>query len=370
MKWLITSVGSLVAQNILDVLEFPGFSRRSLVNIVGINSVPDIPGNFRCDRCYLAPPTAAKGYPSRIREIVQEESPDLILCGRDEDTLALSLLKTQHPDLHGTLTCADPHAALLGLDKWQTWLFARKHGLPSAESFMLGESGDQADLEAFCQRVGYPLIAKPLRGAASRGVCFVRHFADAQSMAQLQDCFFQEYLGDPLNLEPYFANLRGPLPLFACAPDAGFYSCLTMIAPNGEFTPSFVSYNHQEYGQSLWNRRISDATLEELTQAYARAFIAEGGAGPFNLAFRRDRHGNWKLQEINLRHTGSTLARFMLGLDELYFTVRDFLPEVAFPEMRPAEIDQSNQVTKRLYTYSIPEPEVAVLKGAGVWSRS
>ena len=368
MKWLITSVGSLIGQNILDVLEFPGFSRRSLVKIVGVNSVPDTPGNFRCDRCYLAPPTAAAEYPSRICEILEEETPDLILCGRDEETLVLSRLKTQRPDLPGVLTCASPHAALVGLDKWQTWLFARRHGLPSAESFMLGESGNEADLEAFCQRVGYPVIAKPVRGSASRGVCFVRDFADAQSMAQLQGCFFQEYLGDPLKLEPYFASLRGPFPLFSCAPDAGFHSCLTMIAPDGQFTPIFVSYNHQEYGQSLWNRRISDATLEQLTRAYARAFVAEGGAGPLNLAFRRDRQGNWKVQEINLRHTGSTLARFLLGLDELYFTVRDFLPEVEFPEMHPGEIGGSDQVSKRLYTYSIPDS--ATLKGSGVWSRS
>ena len=53
MKWLITSVASLVGQNILDVLEYPGFSRRFLVNIVGVNSLPDSAGNFRCDRCYL-----------------------------------------------------------------------------------------------------------------------------------------------------------------------------------------------------------------------------------------------------------------------------------------------------------------------------
>jgi hypothetical protein len=100
-----------------------------------------------------------------MREILLEESPDLILCCRDEDTLALSQLKIQHPELPGALPVVEPQAALIGLDKWQTWLFTRKHSLAYAESFMPGQSGDDGALEAFGQRVGYPLIAKPTRGA-------------------------------------------------------------------------------------------------------------------------------------------------------------------------------------------------------------
>ena len=69
MKVLLTSVGSLVGQNILDVLEYPGFSRRSLMRVVGSNSVPDAACNFRCDRCYLLPLTATAEYSARMREI-------------------------------------------------------------------------------------------------------------------------------------------------------------------------------------------------------------------------------------------------------------------------------------------------------------
>ena len=74
MKVLLTSVGSLVGQNILDVLEYPGFSRRSLMRVVGSNSVPDAACNFRCDRCYLLPLTATAEYSARMREILLEES--------------------------------------------------------------------------------------------------------------------------------------------------------------------------------------------------------------------------------------------------------------------------------------------------------
>ena len=144
MKLLITSVGSLVGKNILDVLECPGWSRRDLVRVIGTNSAADAANNFRCDRCYLVPATADAAYAARMREILLDEAPDLILCGRDADTLALSLLKAREPNIPGALPVGPPQTALIGLDKWETFQFSRRHGLPFAESFLVEKSGDAA----------------------------------------------------------------------------------------------------------------------------------------------------------------------------------------------------------------------------------
>ena len=219
MKLLITSVGSLVGQGILDVLECPGRSRRGLVTVIGTNSLADAPNNFRCDRCYLAPQTTADAaFAARMRQILAEESPDLILCGRDEDTLAVSRLKADDPSLPGVLPTGKPEAATIGLDKWQSWLFARKHGLPFAETFMPGVSGDDAALERFCREFGYPLIAKPACGFGSIGVQFVRDADDVRQVVQREGYLLQEYLGDPQPLQAYFAAFEDLPPLFAHAP--------------------------------------------------------------------------------------------------------------------------------------------------------
>lgn len=369
MKLLLTSVGSLVAHNLLEVLEFPGLSRRSLVQLVGTNSIPDAAGNFRCDRCYLVPMTAAPEYPARMRDILLQESPDLILCGRDEDTYFLSQLKKQYPELPGVLPVDSPHAALIGLDKWQTWLFARKHALPFAESFMPGESGDGAALEAFCQRVGYPLVAKPARGAASRGVCFIRNASDAQIMAQQQGTVFQEYVGDPQILNEYFAGLQGPPSLFSQFKDAGYYVSHTIIAPSGDLAPIVMTENQTLFGHTFWSRRVADATLDALAVDYARALVLEGGAGPMNVQLRRDRHGVWKAVEINLRTSG-LLGRFLLGVDQLSSLINAFVPGASFPELRPPASDRCNQIVKQYYSYQVFDSDVAVLQHAGVWSQS
>jgi glutathione synthase/RimK-type ligase-like ATP-grasp enzyme len=369
VKLFLTSVGSRVGQHILDVLEYPGFSRRSLVEVVATNSLPDAACNFRCDRCYLVPLTAAAEYPARMQDILRDESPDLILCGRDEDTYALSQLKSQHPELPGALPLGPPRTALIGLDKWQTWLFARKHRLPFAESFMPGQSGDGAALDAFCGRVGYPLIAKPTRGAASRGVCFIRDTHDAQAVAQRPGYMFQEYVGDPRSLEPYFAILQGPPPLFAHFAKPGYHVCHTVISRSGDITPIAVTENHVEYGHTTLNRRILDPLLDALTVDYARALFLEGVAGPMAIQIRQDRDGDWKVLEINLRPTGGTLARFLRGIDELYFIIRAFV-DTSFPELHPYRIDGCEQVVKQYYSYPVFDSDVLILKRSGVWCRS
>ena len=368
LKLLITSVGSLVGKNILDVLEYPGLSRRASLQIVGTNSVADAPNNFRCDRCYLVPETAAADYGERVRDVLSKERPDLILCGRDADTLALSRLRAEGAGFHGALPVGTPASALIGLDKWETWQFSRRHGLPMAESFVPGRSGDAAAFDAFLDRAAYPLVAKPVQGFASRGVYFARNAADVRALAQRKGYLFQEYLGDPQVLQSYFESLSGPPPLYAQPPRAGHYSCQTVIAPDGTVAPAFVIYVHLEYGMALSSKRVENAELDELTVTYARALAGEGVAGPVNLAFREDRHGRFKLQEVNLRNSGSTLARFILGMDELYLIARAFVPEVSFPELHPSASERSDHISKFLTVYAIPHSHVETLKTAGVWS--
>jgi carbamoylphosphate synthase large subunit len=78
---LITSVGSLVGLNILDSLE----AMRTRLRVVGTNSEPKAPNNFRCDVAYLAPETADPAFIARLRTIIAHEKPDLVLAGRDAD---------------------------------------------------------------------------------------------------------------------------------------------------------------------------------------------------------------------------------------------------------------------------------------------
>ncbi|MSU48243.1 MAG: hypothetical protein EXS37_03985 [Opitutus sp.] len=85
---LITGVGSLIGQNLLNALE----TRRACVDVVGTNAAIDSTRVLRCDRTHLVPRNDQPGYATRLSEIIREESPDLVFPGRDPDVVVLSEL--------------------------------------------------------------------------------------------------------------------------------------------------------------------------------------------------------------------------------------------------------------------------------------
>lgn len=332
---LITSVGSLVGQNLLDVLDHPAFLRRDRVTVIGTNSIASSPGNFRCDRCYLLPETASPAFAASLADVLRDEQPQLVLCGRDEDTLAVRALL----DAGAFPEVAFPHGSLsslrIALDKRETARFCRRHGLPFADTWIPGE----ASFETFAARAGYPLIAKPALGFASRGVYYIRDAAQAARFIAGDDLFqeylFQEYLGDAALLEPYFAALEIAPPLFAHAPGVFHHSAHCFIGRDGGVAEVFVSRNTHSAGVTMGFERVEHATLHEHTLRFAEALHAEGGFGPMTVQYRPDRAGNWKAMEINLRTNGNTYPRFLLGQDDLADIFDTLLPDEGFPRPQP-----------------------------------
>ena len=223
--------------------------------VVGSNSVPDAACNFRCDRCYLLPLTATAEYPARMREILLEQFSSHIVL-RDEDTFALSQLKSQHPELPGGLPVAEPRAALIGVDKWHTWLFTRKHSLPFAESFMLDQSGERRARHSVTNRLSPDRQADG--GAGSRGVCFVRdvtmpsrwhndHIMCSRNTSAIRGAWSR-------TSQPFRA-LRRCLPS-SRTPGTTFAD--TVISPSSDIAPIVVTENHTNYGHTTLNRRILD----------------------------------------------------------------------------------------------------------------
>lgn len=366
LRLLIVSVGSLVGQNILDSLEFPAFSRRHLVFVAGTNSLVMTANNFRCDECFLVPPTASPDYPERMSEVLREVRPDLVLCGRDADTAAMCRLMRADSSLPGKLPYGTLESVLTALDKWRTLLFCRKHGLPFADSFVMGRSGDLDALRAFTDKVGFPLIAKPVEGFRSTGVVFVRNWDETISVSEREGYMFQEFLGAPDALEDYFRSLDGPVPLFTEAPDVNPHNAFVAISSDGDISDVLVLYVHYNFGVSTLFRRVVHPELEGLTRSFAEALLSEGGYGPLQVQFRQDRQGQQKAFEMNLRTTGGTNAHLFMGHDELGFIVNDLLPEREFPVVNLPPADDL-VVTKSPTAYTVEGAAAATLTEFGRW---
>ncbi len=120
IKILISSVGSFVGQNILDVLEYKGFYRRNLVTIIGTNSLAESPNNFRCDTCYTVPNTLHPDFRNALTSIIENEKPDLIFSARDEDSAIVALIMQDNPQFQGLSPCGNFTSLLIGLNKGES----------------------------------------------------------------------------------------------------------------------------------------------------------------------------------------------------------------------------------------------------------
>ena len=368
IKILVTSIGSLVGQNIQDVLEYPNFRRRENVELIGTNSIPACPNNFRCDRCYIVPNTNTQEFKEVLIQILLKEKPDLILSGRDEDTETVAVLLENHKEILGKLPYGKSITLRYALNKWETWKFCEQYNLPFASTFVIGKSGGLDELKAFSEKYEYPLIAKPIQGYASKGVFFVRNWKEAVLISEYKDYMFQEYLGDGSSLAKYFAQMNGLIPLFAHVPDVFHHSCHTVINPDGSFDPVFISRNEHDSGVTVGFKKVDNPVLEKLTINFIHALYNEGGFGPVTVQFREDKFGNWKAQEMNIRTNGNTFPRFLMGQDDIGLIIKSVLPEIDFPIYNVKEETKQFVIGKILTSYIMLPNEIAELKETKSWN--
>lgn len=360
---LITSVGSLIGQNILDVLE----TRRSQLRVMGANSVANNPQNFRCDTAYLSPPTALKNaFEDFLLTLIEHENPDLILSGRDQDTLFLADFRERYPHYADKIPYASAELAQMTFDKSQTLRFTQKYHLPFAESIVC--SSNSLELQAFCDRVGFPLIIKPILDSDASAVRLVRRTEDLDALFLDGSQFlFQEYLGDPALLLTSLEVLTPAPPLFFQAPDTWHCSCQSGAVFSAYTLPVFCSYDKHVLGRTEQFKPFKDPQLEALAQAYADAFAGAGGLGPLNIQCRRDQQGEWKAFALNMRFGGNTFARWQCGFDELGLLIQAFAPDLNFPMATWGQGKQGT-VIKTLRNWFIQDTWVETLEHKGSWS--
>lgn len=362
LRVLVTSVGSLVGQNILDALE----GRRDRVHLIGTNLEACNARLFRCDAVYLMPPTdESDAFLERLLGIIEREQPDLWLAARDQDVLVQAGLRESHPHLTRMLTVGARAAALMMQDKWLSYRFAVERGLPFAESVIGGPDRQQPVLE-FARRHGFPLLAKPRRGYGSHGIFAVRNETQLRRALRDREMLFQQFLEPPEELADYARRLRLGLPLFFAIAEKGQHVCQTVIGPGGDIGPMFCSISRNVLGRSERTEPVDDPALARIGRRYAEAVAAIGWVGPFNLQCKRDPTGAYVAFEMNGRLTGTTSARLAMGYDEIGILARSFAGPGRLPDWTLSPPPQC-LVIKSLTDGVVDLDQVERLTAEGVW---
>ncbi len=361
---LITSVGSLVGHNILESLA----PRRHEWRVVGVNSLPLAVNNFRCDVAYLAPESAQEdAYLSRLREIFRIEQPAVVLAGRDLDLPPLASLKAE-PEFAQPLFLSPAVASVPVVnDKYETWLFARRHGLPFAATAF-----KRAELDELIGRTGFPLICKRRFGNASRGVFILRRKAEADAALAEGTFVFQEFLSPPPNLQALLPDFRFGVPLFYGIVEEDHYSAMGLVGAEGELFAFFASLHILEGGKDISVQPLDEPELERMTADYARALSPLGYIGPLNFNCKKIGPGRFVPYELNGRFGGATAARASLGHPDVEYALAYFLDGWR-PEPRRKSQPGSGvlrQMVQRLPgTHLLDLDATERLASAGVWRR-
>lgn len=319
-KLLITSIGSMVGQNVLDTLD----ERRDAFWVAGTTSVSAIALN-RCDRVYLVPPSESppSAFAHEFAEVLRREQPDVVLPGRDRDVTVLAEMASADPDLAARLPCGDPGIALMFEDKWLSHIYAQEHGLSFADSAVVSSDGDSADVRRLAERHGFPLIAKPRLGFGSRDVRLILNQRQLAAALGVPGMIFQEYLGDTSVAGRFSADCEAAgVPLFYSL-EAPKFSLQTLIRRDGSVGTVFCTVHTMRCGRSVRVEALDDPELQQFGARYAGELAASGWRGSVNLQCQLNAAGQYTGFELNGRMTGASAARYFLGYDELGAIVED-----------------------------------------------
>lgn len=349
----------MVGHNILDCLA----QRREQFEIIATNSEAEAPGIFQFDRLYLSPTTCGNpaGFEALVLKLLEQEAPDLVIPCRDDDILFLAQLREKHPELAPKLLCGSVQTAAAMCDKYLSWEFSQAHNLPFAPT--LATPAEATVAQAFARTYGFPLLAKPRQGFAGHGVFFILNEAQLQRAIEREQLVIQKFLGDPQILQHYLDEIdKTGVPLFHSF-EGRKHSVQIHIAPDGEPSAYFASYNQNRNGTSIRLERYTGSDTDALAQCCHEAFSAAGWRGPINIQSQRTPEGQLCIYEYNGRISGATAARYHMGFDEIGLIVKHFLGR----EIPAPAIDPTDKVLRRMLDQAIEYAPASQFKRDGVW---
>lgn len=305
---LVTGAGALLGQGILRSINFaekPYFV---------VSADPDVrsTGHALANKSYIIPFVTDKSYLNRIEEIVQKENIDIIFIGTDVE-LPIFAEKSKYLEKKYNLkvVVSNINAIHIANDKWLTAEFLRNNNFPYPVSALTTEP-DQ--IEKLKMVANFPLIAKPVDGARSKGIKILNNQEELEKVCSYKNnLVVQEKLGDE---EGEFTT--------GCIVANGKCVAVVSLVRDLRDGNTWRAYRN---GESIY-----DATIASIAEKL-------GVEGPANFQYRI-KDGEPVVFEVNCRFSGTTPLRLMFGFNEVEALLDYYLEgkEISQPTLRTGTI--------------------------------
>ena len=290
---LVLAVGGNVSHGILKAL-----ARSSLpCRVIGADIQPFKCGLYTVDKAVISPWAKDPAFMDWLLDLCRRESIHAILSGAEPILLALSR-ESERIRLETGAICivSDPATLDLGDDKLQTCQWLENHGLPCPAYALSDDPRAATELR---DRVGYPIVAKPRRGGGMRGMLFAQDDIDFEYVLKRPGFLLQQYIG--AENEEYTAGT------FADR-DGHVRGCITL---------------RRELHTGTTSCAVAGA-YPAVTDMAVRITELLRPMGPCNIQLRMH-DGAPCCIEMNIRFSGTTPVRAMLGFNEVEAALRHYV---------------------------------------------
>ena len=293
---LVTGAGALLGQGILRCLNFSD----NAPNYNVISADPDVrsTGHALAQKSYCIPFANDPAYLGKIEEIIQKEKIHLLLIGTDTELPIFaehaSYLETEY-DVK--VVVSNEQVIKIANDKWLTAQFLKENNYPYPLSAL---TTDEEGIQELKLKNKYPLIAKPIDGARSKGIVIIYNEADLDAVCSYENnLVVQEMLSET---EGEFTT--------GCIVVNGKCAAIVSLVRDLRDGNTWRAYRNDRVGQ-----------YDEIIKSIAEKLGIEG---PANFQYRiKDKQPI--IFEINGRFSGTTPLRLMYGFNEVEALVNYYL---------------------------------------------
>lgn len=302
---LVTGAGALLGQGILRLLQLSNFPKKIFTADPDAKST----GHWLGDHAITIPKVTSESYIDAIRAIVDSYKIDAILVGTDVELLILSKCKDEFFEKYGCKIVVSSHEVVeIANDKFRTAAFLEKNGFPFPFSVMANNKQKLLQIE---EKLGFPLFAKPIDGARSKGIKKIKNHEELMEIYHPEsNLVVQQFLSEE---EGEFTS--------GCTVVNG--KCVAVVTLKRDLRDGNTYRAYRDNQSSKYDHFIIPIA-EKLNPD-----------GPVNFQFRIY-NGKPIIFEINGRFSGTTPIRQFFGFNEVEAVLKYYLygEEIPTPTLR------------------------------------